>query len=252
MKIQIMSDLHSEFFEEDELKEFLFSLLPENPVDTLILAGDIGVPAVAKEKFEICIDFFCKNYKKVLYVAGNHEYYSSNFKRTDNYINSLSNRNDNFHFLNDKVLTINNIRFIGSTLWFAYDVNNVLYTRLLNDFVFIKQYLEDFEKKGKECIEFINTSCLLDKYNIVITHHLPSKEAIPEIFKTSKINRFFVNDLAEETIYNKNPYLWIFGHTHSSCDLMIEKTRILCNSWGYIRHEHSQNKIFNKGLILDV
>jgi len=254
MKLQIISDLHTEFFTPEELNRFLFSFSPQNDVDVLILAGDIGVPAVKPNNLKATIDYFTRNYKKVLFVAGNHEFYSGNFKSINNYLKSLEHKYySNFFFLDNETRIVNNRRFIGSTLWFPRNVNNILYTGSLNDFRFIKQNLEDFEKSGEESIKFITEWCIDDgKTNIVITHHLPSIQSTPEIFKTSKINLFFINPLAEKVIHEKQPSLWIHGHTHNSCDYMMGETRIVCNPYGYDRHEYSQNRLFNKGFIVDV
>ena len=48
-------------------------------------------------------------------------------------------------------------------------------------------------------------------------------------------------DLSEETvdevIESAQPALWVHGHTHSSADYQVGDTRVVCNPYGYYRHE---------------
>ncbi len=67
MKLQIMSDLHLEFY-KDRGKSFLESL-DLTDIDVLILAGDIATRGL----IESTLNWFAKNYKQVVYVHGNHE-----------------------------------------------------------------------------------------------------------------------------------------------------------------------------------
>jgi Icc-related predicted phosphoesterase len=124
MKIAVCSDLHLEFgpFEDDHA---IFT----NPLeaDTLILSGDIlvaellreGVSRYMKDKERI-INFFdrvCSFYKNVVYVMGNHEHYHGDFAHTANRIHAGLIKYDNLHFLDNAKVKIDDVTFVGGTMW---------------------------------------------------------------------------------------------------------------------------------------
>ena len=65
MKIQVYSDLHLEFYDTFP------KLIPT--AKYLILAGDIGI--INETFFSEFIQYVSKNWIKVFYILGNHEYY---------------------------------------------------------------------------------------------------------------------------------------------------------------------------------
>lgn len=113
MKIQYCSDLHMEFREN---MRFMKSL-PFGPVgDVLVIAGDVGYLA---DKILPRLNFWkwaSENYRQVLMIAGNHEFY--------NYGDIAAQGErwqkmflPNVGYYHNKVLRIDNIDFILSTLW---------------------------------------------------------------------------------------------------------------------------------------
>ena len=82
-----------------------------------------------------------------------------------------------------------------------------------------------------------------------MTHHLPSQQCVAPQHKDSPLNPFFVCDM-EDLILERQPSLWLFGHTHSSVDIQIGKTRLLCNPFGYADYE--ANPLFSNRLIIEV
>jgi len=108
MKIALASDLHLEF---DNIV-----LKNEQNADVLILSGDICV-AKTIEKF---IPFFanCSNeFPYVVYVAGNHEHYGYDFKYTIRDIKNALAALPNIHLLDKETFTLDDVTFIGGTLW---------------------------------------------------------------------------------------------------------------------------------------
>jgi hypothetical protein len=51
-------------------------------------------------------------------------------------------------------------------------------------------------------------------------------------------------------IMETQPKLWIHGHTHESMDYFIDKTRIVCNPFGYWQYD--ENRRFQENLIIEV
>lgn len=125
MKIGVCSDLHLEFG----------PVKINNPggVDVLILSGDILVDAdldifdrrqlemgFMRRKAKSFHEFFdnvCREFPHVLYVAGNHEHYHGDFPKTlDNLKRKLA-YYTNLHVLDKEVFKLDDITFIGGTLW---------------------------------------------------------------------------------------------------------------------------------------
>lgn len=98
----------------------------------------------------------------------------------------------------------------------------------------IKDFRNQVYKKNTESIEFLKRELLSG--DIVLTHHLPSYRSVPQRYKTSPLNGFFVCDL-EGLILERKPSLWVHGHTHDSLDYHLGNTRIVCNPYGYLNHE---------------
>jgi predicted phosphohydrolase len=100
MKLQILSDLHTEFAE--------FSP-PETGADVVILAGDIGVGLGG-------IEWAASQFpnQPVIYVPGNHEYYGHDITLIDELVKQSP---ENIHVLNNDAMVLNGVRFLGSTLW---------------------------------------------------------------------------------------------------------------------------------------
>ncbi|OQX93233.1 MAG: hypothetical protein B6I17_03580 [Tenericutes bacterium 4572_104] len=107
MKIQILSDLHLEF----EYQEFDFT-----EADILILAGDIhtgtkGIQWIKGYDLEI----------PVIYVMGNHEYYSHRYLNLLNECRKIV-KDSNVYLLENQSITIDDITFHGTTMWTDFNL----------------------------------------------------------------------------------------------------------------------------------
>ena len=151
MKIAITSDVHLEFAD--------LILKNEENADVLILSGDICVAAdfrksdpygiVSYGKTERYTDFFirCANeFKNVIYVAGNHEHYNGDYAETFNILREYLGSIPNLHILDKEHVTIDDVTFIGGTLWTdmnAQDPVTLAHIRgIMNDFRIIQNSTE--------------------------------------------------------------------------------------------------------------
>ena len=100
MKLNILSDLHQS---RGALE------LPRNDADIVILAGDIARP---KEAVAWALGLG----KPVLYVAGNHEFYSASIAGAADELKALC-AGTNIRILDKDQVTIEGVRFLGTTLW---------------------------------------------------------------------------------------------------------------------------------------
>jgi predicted phosphohydrolase len=240
MKIQILSDLHLEFFDFGK-ERFIKSLIPEEDVDVLVLAGDIST----KSSITNDLKFICDNWKNVVFVAGNHEYYHSSFNEMNDILDNLN--ISNLNILDNDFIDIEGQRFIGSTLWFHDGPKNQSQSHFLNDFRCIKDFQDEVYEKNLKTLEFFKEQ--VNTQDIVVSHHLPLEESVADQYKNDWFNCFFLCDMSE-LISNKKPKLWIHGHTHGSFDYNKGKTRVICNPYGYVNRDENFN--FIKHLIEEV
>ncbi|MSQ83593.1 MAG: hypothetical protein EXR77_12010 [Myxococcales bacterium] len=224
MRLRIFSDLHFEFH-ADNGAQFVRSLHAD-PNEVLILAGDIAVG----DGVSAAVALFCAKWRQVLFVAGNHEYYHHRPADLDAILTTCSRNHPNFHWLDNTTVTIDGQRFVGGSLWFDEDAGCNPARRYLNDF----STIEDFEpwvyRQHAKTVALLRRE--LQPTDVVITHHLPAQCCVHPKWQTSVLNPFFVHDL-EQLIRQRQPKLWVHGHTHERVDERIEATRIVANPFGY-------------------
>jgi Icc-related predicted phosphoesterase len=126
MRIALVSDVHLEF-------GFLDIRNTEN-ADVLILSGDICVAKTLLDqdgenmkesrsvqgmsnRFHEFFQQACSEFKNVVYVMGNHEHYDGDFATTESTIRSKLGYLKNLHFLEKESVKIDDVTFIGGTLW---------------------------------------------------------------------------------------------------------------------------------------
>ena len=126
MKIQIASDIHTEFGSIPHISN--------DGADLLVLAGDIVLANSFKNKertprnvdYYMFFDRVCDQFKNVIYIMGNHEHYKSTLSKTAGVLREALSYHKNLHLLDSEHIDIDGIRFIGSTLWTKIDVHNPL------------------------------------------------------------------------------------------------------------------------------
>ncbi|TPW00725.1 MAG: metallophosphoesterase [Alphaproteobacteria bacterium] len=67
---------------------------------------------------------------------------------------------------------------------------------------------------------------------VVVTHYAPSVGSIEKRFEHDPLSPCFASRL-DELIGASNVDLWVHGHTHTTFDYMIKRTRVVCNAVGY-------------------
>jgi predicted phosphodiesterase len=226
VKVYIVSDQHLEFRNGKE--KTYFDNVPPEGADIAIVAGDFDV---ARGNFEENMKTFCRMFKKVFYVPGNHDYYRSNVEDVDKFLGGLTFKIHNFLLLRtNEVHHHEGRRILGSTMWVP-DCEALRYTQhLINDAKQIPNFFLHIPKKNRDFVEWLSKE--LREGDIVVTHHLPSDRSTPEIYRGSPSQPWFVCDM-ELLIHARKPAVWIHGHTHTRCEYKIGDTRIICNPAGY-------------------
>jgi Icc-related predicted phosphoesterase len=236
MRLQLLSDLHLEFHEDPvAFCQQRIEIAPA--LDFLVLAGDIVVPSrQSTDVVQGVFDVFSKKAKHILFVTGNHCYYGGTKKPVEEQIQKILPAN--YHWLYNEDTILEGVHFFGGTMWFDYDHMNAFYKRQMNDFSQIAQ-MEDWVYLENRAFTEAAFSKVRPE-SVVISHHLPHPQSTPERFRGSTINRFFVSYQAK-LIEEKQPRLWLHGHTHDGCDYRLGETRVLCNPLGYPA-EHPKQK----------
>ena len=229
MKLNFVNDIHLEF-----------GALPENPSgnDVLVLAGDVTI----KNRVD-WINEIASNFKHVVYVLGNHEFYHQNLDNT--YRKTKEQLADNVYLLQNESVTLDGIAFHGTTLWSDFDRGNPLSylqcENAVNDFRTIRAdngkrrfTTQRAHREHNVATVFLREN--VKKGDVVVTHHGPTYKSLDDKHRGDSINGAYVSDLAD-LIMDLDPVLWFHGHLHNSSDYMVANTRVLCNPRGYVGHE---------------
>lgn len=232
MKIRIISDIHLEYGHN-----FDISYCGEK---LLIIAGDLSDYNYRYESLRIIRNYIELTNNKVLYILGNHEYYKSTIDETNLFWNN--NDIDNLIVFNSpKAVVIDNINFIGCTLWTSLDdgksSNYAIQT--LNDFIYIKNFNPpNYIDLHRYAVHGIENLIRKDMKNILISHHLPTDKSIKSIYKDSFTRSCLYSNLKALDNFS----VCIHGHVHDSYDYCINDSRIICNPY-YENTEFDISKI---------
>ena len=140
----------------------------------------------------------------------------------------------NISFLNNTYEIYNTYCFIGTTLWSK--ISNPEYK--INDVYNIPKfdYIE-YNRLNMLSVNFLEDTLQNNEKCIVITHHVPSSSLIDVKYKTQQMlpyNQWFYCDLDNLITRQKDKIeCWIYGHTHTSSNVIINGIPFLCNPIGY-------------------
>jgi len=240
MRLGYISDIHHE---HDDSK------IPVPEVDILILAGDIDVrPKGLKVLLKTLRS---QTNAPILYIMGNHEYYNHTFPDIREQYRAQVEKVLNVHLLERSIFFINNVRFLGTTLWsdlsnpiHATDVQNGLYDfKLIHNADRSRFRASDCTAEWKKNAAWLEQElcCQYDGKTVVITHHSPSSITCASDYKYSRIRFGFHSDM-EDLIFKYQPDIWIYGHDHMSAHHKLGETLLISNQAGY-PHEGRKNAI---------
>ncbi|MDO9423502.1 MAG: metallophosphoesterase [Methylobacter sp.] len=225
MRINYFSDIHLEFGLQEA---------PDNDADIIVAAGDIGISTQG-------IDWLKGLNKPVIYVAGNHEFYTHEYRQTLRLIRKQC-EGSNVCFLENDSFVFQGVRFLGCTLWADLFVEGekkaAALGKTINDFRKIQFADKPFDvllfshlhQNSKTWLEQELAQPFSGK-TVVITHHAPSQWSWNDSAYALK-KLAYCSDL-KPLLHEYEIAAWIHGHVHSSVDYRIAGARILCNPRGY-------------------
>jgi len=248
VKLQVISDIHVEFYSQGKANKLLDSLRHPD-ADGIIIAGDFGVGQ--SSRYIKHLRRLCELWPLVLIVPGNHDHWLTEYVKLQEVYAQVHREFPHFHSLDLNFHEIDkSLIAFGSTLWFRDDGINK-FDGVWIDYLKVpgsKQAIQDMENTGRT---YLKTDIKEFKTSIILTHHMPSHNSVNIQYHGYSTNKFFVNDV-EEIIYQYQPTYWIHGHTHDSCDYKMGDTRILCNPMGYPGDFGLENRNFDKDLMIEV
>jgi predicted phosphodiesterase len=259
MRLLILSDLHHELW-----REHAPHIDPAvSQPDVVILAGDINTGAKA-------VEWAANNFKglPVLYVHGNHEGYGQNLDDSQDAIQAACIASGNVHALNCGEKIIDDVRFLGTTLWtdfklFGDDERQASMREaeaVMSDYKRIRLAKKGYRKlRAADTAQFhsIQRSWLKKRLEdpfpgktVVITHMAPSLLSVSDQYRDAPASAAYASRLDELA---EQADLWVHGHMHESLDYNIGKCRIVCNPCGYrTRAGDVENSQFDSNFIIDI
>ena len=260
MRLHILSDLH--------LTSDGYSIPDDVQFDVLIAAGDVsnyGPDAVrwlAHQEIN--------QGKPVLYVPGNHEFYSRPMPATYQGMAAAA-ENTHVRLLDRTEIVIDGVRFLGCTLWTDFNLEidgrrdkarGMLesgmhvtdFKRIMptdNDLVFLKpQDTVVFHERDLAWLHQRLETPFGGK-TVVITHHAPARGSLAPQWASDWCSTAFVSQLPRALFSLAS--LWVHGHTHTAFDYDLAGCRVICNPRGYWRaFGISEQTGFNPWLVVEV
>ena len=254
MKIKLLSDVHTEFWTDQELKP--------GTGEVLILAGDIGLVSDLGTKhgyiFQQFLELCASGYEKVFYVMGNHEHYHFDVERTADTLRTYL--PGNFTLLDDSSEFFRGVHFVGGTMWADFEKGNkeVMWDcqQAMTDYhLTLKGDREltpkDTLKLHEESVEWFD-DCLdsLRGPVVVITHHAPSFRSVTGRYADSTISGAYYSDRESMIMKYPNIVNWCHGHVHRTSNYYIGECNVIANPFGY--HPDALNEEFSKSYEFEV
>jgi len=281
MKIKVVSDLHLEFSD--------INIKNDEGCDVLILSGDIMVAQDLHDHPEMDYGMYSNvnladlgrrqatalrfrdflkrvsfQFPHVVYVAGNHEFYHGKFVQSLVDLRNACAKFPNVYFLERDTKEIDDVVFIGATLWTDCNKGDPLtlhaLTDLMNDFRIIRHDGHGYTKlrpahimhRHQQTLAYFKSvlTDLKDRKVVIVGHHSPSHQSVhPQYANDKLMNGGYHSDLSEFILDHPQIKLWTHGHTHHPFDYMIGETRVVCNPRGYEGYEETG---WNPNIVLEI
>jgi Icc-related predicted phosphoesterase len=280
MRIKLVSDLHLEFSD--------INIQNSNNYDVLILSGDImiaqdlhdhsaesvrvaamidslGRRQETAQRFRDFLKRCSFQFPNVIYVAGNHEFYHGKWNQSLITLSDECAKFPNVYFLEAGCKKIDDVTFIGGTLWTDMNQGDPLTLHsvrdMMSDFRVIKKDLEGYTTlkpadtviRHRHMLGYIK-QIVAERHEekfVVVGHHAPSKLSTHEQYKNETLmNGAYSSDLSEFILDRPQIKLWTHGHTHHPFDYMIGSTRVVCNPRGYEGYEPDSR--WNPEILIEV
>lgn len=272
MKIKIASDLHLEHSD--------VIIKNDEGCDVLVLAGDICVAddfdsAVTIDELidesvlvlkgrqisaQRYIRFFkqvSEDFKHVVYVAGNHEFYHGKWVKSLAVLRAMCSRFHNVHFLERDTVELEGVAFIGGSLWTDCNQGDPLtlhaLTGLMTDYDVIRNDDLGYTKlkpthtmaRHHQTLQYIKhvVGEKRESRCVVVSHHAPCSKSIDTNYSGQYLmNGAYYSELSDFIMDSPQIKLWVHGHIHKAVDYMIGEAKIASCPRGYSSEMNEDQK----------
>lgn len=261
MKIQYISDLHLEFLKPKKIHTIVSNLVQSAPDESyLALCGDLSPNKNVRHEFLTKLSESGK-WKQIWFVPGNHDYWLNKSAKKNKYrhrlgiAETLESKHDDILYHNsipnvvvfDKTkIEVEDVVVLGCTLWTYPDSSMDL---IMNDYKKIPGWsIEQCRMTHCDNRNWLweTLDTLEGRKVVILSHHLPSFDAIPEFKRTDCAISAIASDCDDMCRY---AMFWICGHCHSSQAVKIFDCQVVMNCLGY-PDEKINNFNYNKYITL--
>lgn len=242
MKFDLISDLHREFWEENEQIKW-------DGIGTSLLAvvlGDISYdPNVT---YNTIVDI-SKHYKYVIFVDGNHEHNNQcGFQEHNQQLKNELSKYQNISFLNRSAIVLDGTAFVGANGWWTFDFmepeisREEAYEYFLNNSLYSEPFMYEVYQTAKDDVKIL--SDIVAKLTVD-----PAVNEIVMLTHTAPFNKFMDNLQAQHPAHfsrcgnsmlpkvldydsRRKIKTWSFGHVHQEFDQVINGVRYVCHPRG--------------------
>lgn len=255
MLFDYIGDIHLDFWvklEHNPVKmrkniyQFVQSILPDHPSDTLFIAGDFGH---YNQQSYWLIYYLKEVYETIFFVCGNHDYYlltknikkkyGSSAKRIDEFVNKAS-LLEGVYRLDGEVYEHKGILIGGADMWydFSYGLKRLglpyqhVYEKWWNksrDSRCHSGLLPTLEHANREKEKVKGMIC-----DIFISHVPPLSAPIEVDYMEEDIEMLSFYLFDDSNIFcEKKPLIWLSGHIHQKMNKTVDGLRYLSQAIGY-------------------
>jgi hypothetical protein len=230
--------------------------MPEDDDTCLVISGDLWTSSKYLRMLDSNgLSWMHKTslqFKHVVFVLGNHDYWNTKMDKEPDRVRKLIAKQGltNVHLLENSSVDVDQIRFVGGTLWTDYGDNSAISKmaaiNYMNDYEMTRigsnthkptpdDILPIFHKTKKTIFDTKSDGKLL----AVVTHMAPSYNSVNEHYrnKNHELQNTWYYSNMDNSIANSDIALWFHGHMHNRSNYMIGNTRVLCNPKGYALRE---------------
>jgi Icc-related predicted phosphoesterase len=260
--------------------------MAEVDADVTVVAGDAAAPGSVA--LRLVRKLYPDRSRALIYIAGNHDFYSHFDKHKPELRTTWEQQRTLMQtvaeelgiiFLDDSSVEIDNVLFIGATLWTDMSVRPGYMThaeavraaaRGMNDYRAIKTgagrsrdkltpgATVDAHKTSVRFIERALSNRQDDMDAVVVTHHAPSRRSLlgwdpehPE--RTRDMDWCYSSNCEALMAGDAAPALWLHGHIHAGRDYTVGNTRVVANPRGYPGSRGArENPNFDPSLVVEL
>lgn len=242
MLLREMSDAHL------EIAPYYVPPMVGDEDTVMMLSGDICTAHSLGGNVHLFFESL-RRFKAVVYIPGNHEYYREHIDKGDGKIKDWLKEHgyDNVHYLNMDSIVIDDVAFVGATLWTDIGRGNPIakidVENGLNDYRVIRAAgYRRLRGNDTICKHILHKNYLFEKVQeyrsigvrrtVMLTHHAPSELSVHPKYKGSHLNPAYFSNLEDE-ILDKGADYHFHGHTHDNFRYTLGATEVICNPRGY-------------------